>query len=144
MSGYREEGSEDRSILVVAFNRRIFGLDPKDGSVAWEHALEGLGEVEVLMAEQRVFAITYSHLHAFHYYPSGTPIGSVALPGRYKGRPSAVIERGRLYVGASGEVACFDLDGRALWVQPFAGKGLARVTLGFPGNVRQADDVGSS
>lgn len=111
MSGYREEGSEDRSILVVAFNRKIFGLDPKDGSVAWEHALEGLGEVEVLMAEQRVFAITYSHLHAFHY-PSGTPIGSVALPGRYKGRPSAVIERGRLY-GAGGSTSAPPARSRA-------------------------------
>ncbi|MCU0674155.1 MAG: PQQ-like beta-propeller repeat protein [Myxococcota bacterium] len=142
MSGYREDGSEDRSVLVVAFNRRIFGLAPADGSLVWEHALEGLGEIEVLMAEGRVFAITYSHLHAFHY-PSGTPIGVVALPGRYKGRPSAVLERGRLYVGASGEVACFDLDGRALWVQSFSGKGLARVTLGFPGNVRQSDEAGS-
>lgn len=142
MTSYRDDAREDRSILVVAFNRRIFGLHPRDGSVAWERALEGMGEIEVQIAQGRDFAVTHSHLYAFRY-PSGEPIGRVPLPGTYKGRPSLVIERDRLYVGCSGEVTCFDLDGRALWVQPFTGKGLARVTLGFPGNVRQADDVGS-
>jgi outer membrane protein assembly factor BamB len=142
VSGYREDGSEDRSILVVAFTRKLFGLDPRNGSVVWENAIQGHGEIEVIIAHERVFAITWSHLHAFHY-PSGRPLGEVALPGRYKGRPSVVLERGFLYVAGSGEVTCFDLDGRVIWLQPFTGKGVGRISLGFPGNVRQADDVGS-
>ena len=46
VSGYREDGSEDRSILVVAFTRKLFGLDPRNGSVVWENAIQGHGEIE--------------------------------------------------------------------------------------------------
>ena len=125
----------------MAFGRQIFGLDPSDGRVVWEHPLQGSGNVEFVIAHERVFAVTSSYLHTFHY-PTGNPITALALPGRFKGRPNVVLERGHLYLGTSGEVTCFDLDGRALWVQSFKGKGVARVTLGFPGNVRQSDDIG--
>jgi hypothetical protein len=55
-----------------------------------------------------------------------------------------VIERDRIFVGSNGEVSCFALDGRALWTQGFPGKGMGSVSLGFPDNVRQGDDTGSS
>lgn len=140
--GYRDDGTEDRSVLVVAFNRRVFGLRPVDGAVLWEHAMEAPGEIELVLAHERVFAVTSFHLEVFRY-PTGERLARVALPGKYRGRPSVVLERGRLYVGAGGEVTCFDLDGQVVWLQSFVGKGLARVSLGFPGNVRQSDDPGT-
>ena len=33
-------------------------------------------------------------------------------------------------------------QGQRVWHQPFKGRGLGSMALAFPGNVRQADDVG--
>ncbi|HBQ15161.1 MAG TPA: hypothetical protein DEF51_29910 [Myxococcales bacterium] len=142
-AGYRESAAQDRSLLVVAFAARVFGLKPDDGSVAWEHVMSGGGEVEIQVHRGRVFATTGRELHCLDYL-TGRVIGKVTVPDRYKGRPTMVIERDRLYLGSAGEVTCFALDdGRVLWSQGFPGRGLGGVALGFPGNLRQADDRGS-
>ncbi|MEC7519869.1 MAG: PQQ-binding-like beta-propeller repeat protein [Myxococcota bacterium] len=141
--GYRESGAEDRSILVVAFAGKVFGIAPADGSVRWEHSVAYAGAVELQIHGGRVFASTGASLHCLDY-ATGRLLGKVQVPDRYKGRPSMVIEGDRLYLGSQGEVTCFRLsDGAALWTQGLEGKGLGRVALGFPGNVRQADDAGT-
>ncbi len=125
-------------MLVVAFSGSIFGLDGATGATRWEHSLAYNGEVELLIQHGRVYATTGLALHCFDY-ASGRVLGKVHIPDRYKGRPSMVIERDRIYVGSGGEVTCFSIGGEALWTQGFSGKGIGRVALGFPGNVRQAD-----
>jgi outer membrane protein assembly factor BamB len=140
---YRDDAREDRSILVVAFGGNVFGIDPVSGAIEWERKLDSMyRDVEIQIAHGRVFAATATALHAFDY-PSGKPLGVVKIPDQYKGRPTMVLERDRIYIGSAGEVTCFSLEGTVLWMQGFEGKGMGGVALGFPGNVRQADAIGS-
>lgn len=139
---YRSDASEDRSILVVAFGGKVFGVVPGTGEIAWEHVVGTLYPVvEIQIAHGRVFAATAASLYTFDY-PSGEPLGEVSIPDTYEGRPTMALERERIYLASSGEVTCFGLDGTVQWVQGFAKKGLGAVALGFPGNIRQADHSG--
>ncbi|HJL18566.1 MAG TPA: PQQ-binding-like beta-propeller repeat protein [Sandaracinaceae bacterium LLY-WYZ-13_1] len=141
VEGYRESAAEDRSLLVVAFAGQIFGIEASDGSIRWEHRVDYGAEVEVLVRHGRVYATMMGkELHCLDY-ATGRLLGKVPIPDTYKGRPTMVIERDRIYVGSQGEVSCFTIDGHHLWTQGFAGKGTGNVALGFPGNVRQADDA---
>ncbi len=141
---YRRSAEEDRSILVVGLNGRVFGVDPATGAHVWEHALSSVpsGEVELMIHGARVFASNGRKLACFEY-PSGRPVGVVDIPGAYKGRPTMLLENDRLLVATRGELSCYNMDGQLLWHDPFAGKGVGSMSLGFPGNVRQADDIGS-
>ena len=49
----------------------------------------------------------------------------------------------QLFIGNSGAVACYSRSGDFLWEQYFTGEGFGEPALGFPGNVRQADDKGT-
>jgi outer membrane protein assembly factor BamB len=138
---YREDGREDRSILVAAFSGSLFGLDPATGTVRWQHAV-GDGTVELQFRAGRVFACTTQTLYCFEY-PSGVLLGRVPIPDQYGGRATMVIEGDRIFIGTSGELSCFDLAGKVLWTQPFQGRGFGSMAIGFPDNVRQADDLGT-
>jgi len=140
---YRDSAAEDRSILVVGLNSRVFGVDPASGRRVWEHLLDSTpaGEVELLVHGGRVFA-TNGRVLACLEYPSGRLVGTRHLPGTFKGRPTMLLEAGRLFVGTRGELTCYDMDGHELWHDGFPGKGVGSMSLGFPDNVRQADDAG--
>src|SRR5690606_37906304 len=136
---YRQGGREARSILVTALSGSIFGLDPATGAVRWRHAL-GDGTIELQFRTGRVFASTSEVLYCFEY-PSGVPLGRVKIPDHYDGgRATMLIEGDRIFVGTRGELSCFDLTGKVLWTQAFQGQGFGSVALGFPDNVRQADE----
>jgi outer membrane protein assembly factor BamB len=74
-------------------------------------------------------------------YRTGAVVGEVPL-GSTQGRPTFVIDEGRIFVAASRTLECFTLDGRRLWSvsREVDYDGAA---LGFPGNVRQGDERGS-
>ncbi len=127
---------------MVAFGGRVFGLEPSSGAVIWENPMGTHGDVEILIHRGRVYATDGLSLRCFDYR-TGASFGGTEIPDQYPGRPSMVIERDQIFIGSEGEVTCFDLNGQRLWSQGFKGKGVGRVTLGFPGNVRQADDIGS-
>jgi outer membrane protein assembly factor BamB len=140
---YRKDASEDRSVLVVGLNRRVMGFDAHSGKPRWEHVLpQGSSEVEIVVHEGRVYASSGYQLMCLGY-PDGRLIDTIALPGTYKGRPTMLVEGDRLYVGLRGEICCFDLAGQLLWHDGLSGKGVGSVSLGFPDNVRQADDRGT-
>lgn len=80
---------------------------------------------------------------AFIDYQSGHVHAVLKIPGEYMRRPTMVISGGHLYIGRDGETSCMTMRGEPVWIQKFTGKGLGSVALGFPGNIRQADDVGS-
>lgn len=54
-----------------------------------------------------------------------------------------LVDGGHVYVARGGEVTCFTTQGQVVWFNPFKGKGTGSIALGLPGNVRQADDIGS-
>jgi hypothetical protein len=60
-----------------------------------------------------------------------------------KGRPVMLIDQGQIIVGLWEQLAAYSTSGQPLWTQPFKGGGQACMSLGFPGNVRQADDEGA-
>jgi hypothetical protein len=42
-----------------------------------------------------------------------------------------------------GQLATYATNGVPLWTRPFKGEDMACVSMGFPGNVREADDEGT-
>ena len=139
---YRASSSEDRSILVSAFNGKVFGLDRATGQPRWSINLHAHGgEVELAVQDGMVVACTPSLL-TFIRYDNGQVVKQVPLVGAYPRRPIMMIDGRQIFVARNGEVACYTLGGDPLWVQPFDGMGMGSVALGFPGAVRQADDSG--
>jgi len=140
---YRQNEAEDRSILVTAFGGKIFGLERSSGKVVWSAELQTSGgEVEIVIEAGVVVACTYQRLALFDYR-TGRALAYVALVGEYAGRPTMVVDQGQVFIARNGEIACYTMAGQPVWLQPFKGMGLGSVALGLPGNVRQADDVGS-
>jgi outer membrane protein assembly factor BamB len=140
---YRENAAEDRSIIITAFSGKIFGLERASGKIVWSAELESYGgEVDIFIESGVVVACTRSRL-ALLDYKTGRSLAYVALVGEYAGRPTMIVDQGQIIIARSGEIACYALNGQALWLQPFQGMGFGSVSVGLPGNIRQADDVGS-
>jgi len=139
---YREQGGVGHSVLVVALSGRVLGMQVADGRVLWEQELGAPEEVEVLIFGDRIYASNGRNLYVLRY-PDGAQLLSLALPGTYLGRATMVIEGDRLFVATRGEISCFALDGGLLWHDGLRGRGVGSIALGFPGNFRQADDIGS-
>lgn len=137
---YREEEPEPQ-VLVVVFASRVYGMDPKTGKRLWEHDLDSPGSdngVELMLDAQMLVACTQQELFAFGY-PTGTLLWRKKLAGTYSGRPVMLVSRGHLLVGRGGEVCCYTMQGELVWHDGFPGKGIGRVALALPGNVRQMD-----
>lgn len=140
---YRQDGSEDRSVLVIGLSGNVIGIDPASGAALWEHKLRMGSEIELVVQGNRVFACSYRTLACIDY-PSGHLVGQVEIDTKHPGRATMLLEGDRLFVATHGELFAFTLDGKQLWKQPLKGKGIGCISLGFPGNVRQADDTGNS
>jgi outer membrane protein assembly factor BamB len=141
VSAYRDDSiPSERPVLVVAFRGRIFGLSRASGQILWE-VMHGAGPPELLITSDRVYAVGGPSLLVLEY-PSGREIRRVLLEATFGGRSRLLLDGGHLFVGVGGEAFCLTRDGDLLWKQPFEGKGVADVALGFPGNVRQVDVVG--
>ncbi|MDB4931495.1 MAG: hypothetical protein JWM10_3979 [Myxococcaceae bacterium] len=139
---YRSSAQVDRSILVSAFGGKVFALHRDTGTVAWSAEVEvGGGEVELAIEGDVVIACTRRRL-ALLGYLTGETIAWVALVGEHERRPTMLIDQGQIIVARNGEVACYSIAGKRLWLQPFEGMGFGSVALALPGNVRQADDIG--
>lgn len=138
-----EDRTEDRSIIVAAFGSRVFGLNAHTGQVLWKQSAPSSFVLELAIAAGRVFVCSGEKLHCFDQR-TGAELGAVDIPRpRFvEGRPHMLVEGERLYIGTAGTLSCFDLDGRLLWSEGFRGEGTERMAMGFPGNVRQADDRG--
>jgi len=140
---YRQDASEDRSVLVIGLHGRVMAFDAHSGVQRWEHTVgHGSGKVELIVHARRVFASTGWELLCLAY-PSGRQLSKVTLPTSYNGRVTMLLEGERLNSGSNGEICCFDLEGQLQWHDGLTGKGLGSVSLGFPDNVRSADDVGA-
>jgi outer membrane protein assembly factor BamB len=144
---YREAASEDRSILVVGVNGRVVGLELATGACRWVVDLSEVAtrneDVELAIHDGTVLACTSRGEQLVCIdYRTGAVLGRAPLPG--KGRPTMLVDSGRILVGRNGRVQCFDMRGQPLWDQRLEqGLIVGGVALGLPGNVRQSDDTGS-
>ena len=124
-------------VLVVAFGDRLFGMRREDGAVLFEHEVPFNPDVEVV--GNRIIVCGGGCAVCCFEYPSGRPLGRAEVEMSQSYRPTMLIEGDRIFIGASGQVACLDLDGRVLWTEKFKGKGMSPVAFAMPGVARQAD-----
>lgn len=141
--------ANDAPILVMAAHGRLVGLDRRTGQTAWTVVLTeevdryyGGFAVELLMTASRVYAAGWkSDEIVCVEYPTGREIGRAKLTLAGEGRVAMIVDGGQLFAARDGQVACFTLDGQPVWSsERVFDKSLLPTALGFPGNVRQADD----
>jgi outer membrane protein assembly factor BamB len=134
---YRTDATQNRSVLVLGLRGRVIGKDRTTGATLWEHDTGIPYEVELAILDDRVFASSGREILAIEY-PSGRIIGRTPIPGT-GGRCTLLVDGQQLFTCVAGEVACFDWNGMLLWHDPLPGRGIGSMSLGLPGNVRQAD-----
>jgi outer membrane protein assembly factor BamB len=133
----------DRSILVVGLNGEVVGVDRITGKIRWQNNLPGgsMGEVFIAVNYGVVVASASGDRIYCLDYLTGQQRWASETSGA--GRATIVIEPDVIVCVKNGYLDCFSPQGGLLWSQRLEGKGLGRAALGFPGNVAQADDVGS-
>ena len=133
----------EQPVLIVALGGSVCGVDPKSGAWLWKNALPngGFGEVAISVHEGFVLASANGPLVYCLDSKTGTEIWRA--PTEHPGRASILLQDDRIYVAKNGVVDCFNIDGIKLWSQQLPGLGSERLALGFPGNVVQADDIGT-
>ena len=139
MSGYRESAKEDRSVLVVGMAGVVFGYQAHTGVPLWQSRVNDYGqEVELAIEAGRVLAVSGRKLTALDY-KSGEILGSVELPGPFGVRPVLCLEGGRAYVALGKTLCCLSMEGELVWQRMLETGRFSSPSLGFPGNIRQAD-----
>lgn len=138
---YRAPASSP-SIMVVAFNTHIIGVDPASGRRVWYWT----PLPAIAVGTWRIAIVDGSVLAA-----SGTLVSCLAYEtGRERWRTESpvaastlLVDGDRFFLAGSGTLAAFAREtGKLLWHEPFRGHGHGPVALGVPGNVVQADESG--
>lgn len=139
---YREPAETDRDLLITAFHGRVLALERATGHVRWEVVLAQGGHVDLHVGHTTVLTATAQNL-VFLDYATGAVRRVIELTtDSVARRPVVLVDGERLFVGYAGELRCYTQDGELVWTRPFTGSGFSALALGFPGNVRQADDFG--
>lgn len=104
----------DGTILVGAFDHRIYGLDPATGRTRWSHKTAShLDDPPAAGPDGRLYA-TSRDLHLHILSPSGSPLARVEAGPTTSG--PVVDGQGRVFLGTiHGEAKAFDPDGKPLW-----------------------------
>jgi outer membrane protein assembly factor BamB len=143
MSEYRDRPEplpSDRSVLVIGLNGWVIGIDRATGQKRWETSIRGSAEVYLAIGFGVVAASAWGGvLHVLDYL-TGRILWE--RPTKSPGRATIVIEPDQIVCAKAGYVDCYSPDGRLLWQQTLSGKGEGRTSIGYPGNVAQADERG--
>lgn len=135
---YREDANGDQSILVVGVHGSVLGLDRETGKEIWRSTLpSGYGTVDMAIHGTAVLVAAEDNTVVCLSYATGETLWTATTEGW--GRATILVHAGRIYVGRSGVVECFSIEGQKLWSQGPPDLEGGVVSLGFPGNVRQAD-----
>lgn len=139
---YREYVDE-RGILVITVAGMVGGLDRRTGETVWTADLPyANGTVEFSIHLGRVFAAANPGWVYCLDYQSGELLWHVPCSKRgttIEQVPALLVDEDCVYVMSwSGEVSCFDLEGKEQWTRG-GGEGRRRPTFGFPGNVSRSD-----
>ena len=132
----------DRSILVVAHQGRVQGVDRATGETRWENSLSlsyGQGAYSEVFIAMRYNLLLVSGLMPYVYrldYLSGETLWRKSVGA--KGPATMLIEHDSIVVAKHGFLACLDYDGTILWKNSeIKGAGVGATSLGYPGNVAQ-------
>lgn len=141
---YRSDAGVDRSILVIAFAGKLFGIERASGATLWKVEIDGSyssSVVEIEMGDEIVIACTSNRL-AFVEYRTGKVLKNVERK-ETAGRTTIMIDGDQMFLSSPGLTSCYTLQGDLVWHQGFKGEGYGEIAMGLPGHVRQADDRGS-
>jgi outer membrane protein assembly factor BamB len=128
-------------LLIAAFHEKVFAVDRATGEIRWRVKLDlGNSAVELAIDDTTVIACTRAAL-AFIDYATGEVRRTVQRTAVKAMRPVMLLDGSHLFIGGSGEVACYAITGQLVWEQAFKGEGYGELALGFPHRVRQADVV---
>jgi outer membrane protein assembly factor BamB len=142
MADYRtldEPLQPDRSILIVGLAGRVYGIDRATGELRWTNVLgeQSLGYVTIAVAYGVVVASPETPgIYCIEYLT-----GALRWQQRTQasGRATLLVEPEQIVCAKSGYIDAYAPDGRVVWHQPMRGAGQASTSLGYPGNVAQAD-----
>ena len=128
-------------VLVVVLGDKVFGLHPRTGEQQWRVALDpvpsGVGLGRVAVHGPHVFVLS-SALHCLDSR-TGELKWKSPLPGRVESG-TMLLSHGLVFVGNSGEAACFEAsDGKLLWHEPFKGEGIRKVSFVLGDECAQPD-----
>jgi outer membrane protein assembly factor BamB len=134
----------DRSILIVALHGRVHGIDRATGELRWKNDLEGwssVGHVAIAIGYGVVVAAADTGgIHCLDYVTGESRWQKTTTSS---GRASVLIEPDQIVCAKAGYVDAYAPDGKLLWQQPLKGAGTGTASVGYPGNVVQADAIGS-
>jgi outer membrane protein assembly factor BamB len=133
----------DRSLLVVGLNGIVVALERATGQLRWRNDLPGHGGREVFLALRYGVLVVSASGNGVARLDYATGALVWEHPTRGSGRATILVEPELIVVAKGGYLDAFDHDGRLLWQQPLEGVGMGGTSLGFPGNVVQADGQGS-
>jgi outer membrane protein assembly factor BamB len=136
-------GASPSPVLLVALGGHVAGLDPATGKILWKNDLSGGGYGAVDLASDG--EVVYASAAGNRVFAIEVASGKTLWNGQTTahGRATIVIEGERIFVAKGGFVDAYSRSGELIWNQGLPGLGTGRAALGFPGNLRQADEVGS-
>lgn len=130
-------------IIVAASGGKLIGLDANTGQVRWENPMDGggYGEVALAITGERILASAGRGKLFCLDYPSGRELWSAKTSAQ--GRATLLVDGANVLVGKGGHLDCFDAESGTLrWTSSLPGTGYGSISVGVPGNVVQADEIG--
>jgi len=133
-------------LFITAFGNKVFALDRTTGQIRWRVMLGGKYElatvVEIAIDDDTVIVCTPNRLGIIDY-ASGELRKEILRGDATKSapRPTMVIDGKQIFIAGVGVLSCYTTQGELVWDQPFKGEGYGAISMGLPGNVRQADDT---
>lgn len=130
---YRDPPPDGRSIVVLAFEGHVAGVDRATGVRLWRNDLLGAagGPVALAIEGGRVYVTTAGWFLACLDYATGATLWTA--PTGSGGAGTLLIDGEQVFVVKGGSIDCVDLRGRVLWRRALSDP---RGAFGLPGNVR--------
>jgi outer membrane protein assembly factor BamB len=132
--------TQDANLVITAVAGFVRGLDRTTGRRVWEVQVVKDARplascihlaIELVIREDMILAAAYSdnHTGAVRWYAD---LGRI-------GRKTILLDGDQIFVGLIRSLFCYNVRGELLWADSAETGGSGVVSLGVPGNVRQAD-----
>ena len=132
---FREAFEDDTGPIVCVLREVLRGIDRQDGRVLWETQVSR-GGLRLAMSRDLVYTAGYSWLYCVDRF-TGEQLWKAQL--KHSGEVGILLLADRVVVASIGQLECFSLTGKQLWLQPFKGGGYSGMAMGVPGQLVHQD-----
>lgn len=140
---YREAGTEDRSLLIVAATNRVVALKVNSGEIAWTWEPQSPSiryNPRIEVHNGAVYVAMGSSVFGLVYQTGAQSFETTLDTWSATHAPTLLIEKNKLFVAVSNYVYALGLDGKLLW--SICGRSNdSSMSLGLPDKVRHGDAV---